>query len=182
MSQDTWPADPARAMPVKTLLDWCRKVAADGFDGITISGGEPFDQPKALGQLLDGLSAWRTAAELDFDLLCYSGHPLKTLEKQHAKLLAKLDAVIPEPYADGRPLGHLWRGSDNQTLVPLSARGKTRYADFCAAPQASDEKRMQVALENGKLWLIGIPHRGDMVALEALCQQRGLSLNEVSWR
>jgi len=182
VSQDTWPADPARAMPVKALLDWCRKVAANGLDGITISGGEPFDQPKALAALLDGLIAWRKTANLDFDLLSYSGYPFKTLEKQHAKLLARLDAVIPEPYADGRPLGHLWRGSDNQTLVPLSARGTARYADFGAAPQAPDEKRMQVALENGKLWFIGIPHRGDMTALEALCQQRGLSLNEVSWR
>lgn len=182
VSQDTWPADPGRAMPVKALLDWCRKVAVDGFDGVTISGGEPFDQPKALGILLDGFIAWRKTANLEFDLLCYSGYPLNTLKQRHAKLLARLDAVIPEPYADSRPLGHLWRGSDNQTLTPLSPRGVTRYADFCEAPQGPDEKHMQVSIENGRLWCIGIPHRGDMAALEALCRQRGLVLNEVSWR
>lgn len=182
VSQDTWPADPARALPVKTLLDWCKRVARDGFDGVTISGGEPFDQPKALAALLDGLSAWRKTASLDFDLLCYSGYPLKTLEKKHARLLAKLDAVVPEPYADGRPLGHLWRGSDNQTLVPLSARGEARYAEYVEAPQVTDDKRMQVAVEDGRLWMIGIPHRGDMTALDALCRTRGLTLDEVSWR
>jgi anaerobic ribonucleoside-triphosphate reductase activating protein len=182
VSQDTWPADPARALPMKTLLDWCKRVARDGFDGVTISGGEPFDQPKALAALLDGLSAWRKTASLDFDLLCYSGYPLKTLEKKHARLLAKLDAVVPEPYADGRPLGHLWRGSDNQTLVPLSARGEARYAEYVEAPQVTDDKRMQVAVEDGRLWMIGIPHRGDMTALDALCRTRGLTLDEVSWR
>jgi anaerobic ribonucleoside-triphosphate reductase activating protein len=182
VSQDTWPADPARALPVKTLVDWCKRVAKDGFDGITISGGEPFDQPQPLAALLTQLAAWRTTARLDFDILCYSGYPLKTLEKQHAKLLTRLDALIPEPYADGRPLGHLWRGSDNQTLVPLSERGRARYEASIAAPQADSEKRMQVSVEDGKLWMIGIPHRGDMAALEDLCRQRGVQLNQVSWR
>jgi len=128
------------------------------------------------------LIAWRTAAGLDFDLLCYSGYPLKTLEKKYTKILARLDALIPEPYADGRPLGALWRGSDNQTLVPLSARGEARYSDTIAAPQAESEKRMQVSVEDGKLWMIGIPHRGDMAALEDICRQRGVQLNQVSWR
>jgi len=182
VSQDTWPVDPAKALPVKSLLDWCKRVAKEGLDGVTISGGEPFDQPKALAALLDGLIAWRSASGLDFDLLCYSGYPLKALEKKHAQLLARLDALIPEPYADGRPLGALWRGSDNQTLVPLSVRGRARYADSVAAPQLTQDKRMQVSVEDGKLWMIGIPHRGDMAALEALCRARGLTLGEVSWR
>ncbi len=182
VSQDTWPADPARALPVKTLLDWCKRVAKEGFDGITISGGEPFDQPKSLLALLTQLDVWRTAANLDFDILCYSGYPLKTLEQKHSKILARLDALIPEPYADGRPLGALWRGSDNQTLVPLSPRGRVRFAESIDAPQAVTEKRMQVSVEDGKLWMIGIPHRGDMAALEDLCRQRGMHLDAVSWR
>ena len=182
VSQDTWPADPARAIGINALLDWCRRVATDGLDGITISGGEPFDQPKPLAALLDGLSLWRKAAGLDFDILCYSGYPLKTLKKRHAKLLARLDAVIPEPYADGRPLGAVWRGSDNQTLVPLTPRGTVRYQDWLDTPQQPDDKRMQLSVEDGRLWMIGIPQRGDMAALEDLCRQRGVTLNQVSWR
>lgn len=182
VSQDTWPADATKAIPVATLLAWCKRVAKEGVDGVTLSGGEPFDQPKALAALLDGLSAWRSTAQLDFDILCYSGFPLRTLEKKHAKLLARLDAVIPEPYADGRPLGKRWRGSDNQTLTPLSPRGAARYAGAGDAPQAVDDKRMQVAVEDGRIWMIGIPHRGDMAKLDALCRSRGLTLDQVSWR
>lgn len=182
VSRDTWPADPARAMAVPALLAWCKRVGADGLDGVTISGGEPFDQPAALQALLLGLRRWREEAGGNWDILCYSGHPLKTLQKKQAPLLALLDAVIPEPYIDGRPLGGLWRGSDNQTLATLSPLGEDRYRAAIAAPAATADKRMQVAVEGGRLWFIGIPDRGDMAALETLCRERGLDMKEASWR
>jgi anaerobic ribonucleoside-triphosphate reductase activating protein len=181
VSQDTWPADPAKAIPVGDLVAWCRRVTQDAFDGVTISGGEPFDQPLALGGLLQGLRAWRRQAALDFDILCYSGYPLKTLERKHAKTLALLDAIVPEPYADALPLGSIWRGSSNQPLVLLSDRGRARYAKYVSMATGTD-KRMQVAVEGGRVWMIGIPERGDMARVEALCASRGLKLENVSWR
>jgi anaerobic ribonucleoside-triphosphate reductase activating protein len=182
VSQDTWPRDASKAIAVADLVAWCRRVAPEGPDGVTISGGEPFEQPAALRALLDGLIAWRESAKLDFDILCYSGFPLATLERRHAKLLARLDAVIPEPYADKLPQGNVWRGSSNQPLVPLSERGRARYAPFVDAPVRDGDKRMQVAVDGKRVWMIGIPGRGDMAALEALCERRGLALTEVSWR
>lgn len=182
VSQDTWPRDATKAIPVSDLLAWCRRVAADGPDGVTISGGEPFEQPRALAALLRGLRAWRRAAALDFDILCYSGYPLVRLQKKHAEILALLDAVIPEPYVDAKPLTHVWRGSANQPLVPLSERGRERYAGHVDTTVEGAGKRMQVALEGGRVWMIGIPARGDMARVEALCAERGLALEQVSWR
>jgi anaerobic ribonucleoside-triphosphate reductase activating protein len=181
VSQDTWAQDAGRTMTVAALLAWCRRVAAAGLDGVTISGGEPFEQPAALLALLRDLHRWRREAGSEFDILCYSGQPLTTLRKKHGALLALLDALIPEPYVDGLPLAHVWRGSANQPLLPLTPLGEARYAAHLEAP-AADGKRMQVAVEGGRLWLIGIPHRGDMPALEALCRSRGLTLRDVSWR
>lgn len=182
VSMDTWEPDPARAIPVADLLAWCRRTAGADLDGITISGGEPFDQPGALRALLNGLHAWRRQYRMDFDILCYSGYPLKMLEHKHQRLLALLDAVIPEPYADSQPLGKVWRGSANQPLVPLSELGKTRYGTFLDESVARQGKRMQVAVEGQRVWMIGIPDRGDMAAVEELCRGRGLSLGQVSWR
>ncbi len=181
VSQDTWASDAGREMTVATLLAWCRRVAADGVDGITLSGGEPFDQARALTVLLTALHDWRQRSGRDFDILCYSGYPLATLQRKHAGILALLDAVIPEPYVDGLPLAHVWRGSANQPLVPLSARGAARYAAYLTVP-AEEGRRMQVAADGGRLWFIGIPQRGDMTALEDLCRQRGLTMDAVSWR
>lgn len=180
VSQDTWERDPGRETTVARLLSWCRRVAADGCDGVTLSGGEPFDQPAALAALLDALAHWRQSAGLDFDILCYSGYPLATLEKRHPRLLARLDALIPEPYADALPLGKRWRGSANQPLLALSERGRARYADFV---EAEDERRLQAAVDgDGRVWCVGIPGRGDMAALEGLCRERGVAFSEVSWR
>ena len=181
VSQDTWPADPAKAIAIDDLVAWCKRVTQGAFDGVTISGGEPFDQPLALGGLLQGLRAWRRKAALDFDILCYSGYPLKTLEHKHPKTLALLDAIVPEPYADALPLGPVWRGSSNQPLVLLSDRGRARYAKYVSMAADAD-KRMQVAVEGGRVWMIGIPERGDMARVEALCASRGLELDKVSWR
>ena len=189
VSQDTWAPDPSRETTVPKLLAWCRKISGGAFDGITISGGEPFDQPKALGVLLDGFIRWRAdqagaavTGGADFDLLCYSGYPLATLQKRHAALLDKLDAIIPEPFVETLPLDRLWRGSSNQALVPLSARGRARYGQYVDAPADTFGKRIQAGIDGDRVWFVGIPARGDMAALEAKCAERGIELKSVSWR
>jgi anaerobic ribonucleoside-triphosphate reductase activating protein len=192
ISQDTWAVDPAKDTTVARVIAWCREtVARNGgaFDGVTISGGEPFDQPAALAALLDALAQWRSADALDFDVLCYSGYPLRTLEKKHRAILARLDALIPEPFDADAPLERLWRGSSNQPLVPLSARGHARYAAYVEAPADAFGKRIQAGIGNGpigqgseRVWFVGIPARDDMARLEALCAERGVTLAKVSWR
>jgi anaerobic ribonucleoside-triphosphate reductase activating protein len=181
VSQDTWVRDPTRAMGVDALLAWCRRVAPQAPAGITLSGGEPFDQAKPLAALLRALRRWRKESGRNFDILCYSGYPLDRLQRRHADILTLLDAVIPEPYVDGLPLAHVWRGSANQPLVPLSPLGESVYTPYLEA-SATDGKRMQVAADGRQLWFIGIPQRGDMAALEALCRERGLTMETVSWR
>lgn len=177
-ARDTWDHDPGRAVPIPALLDWCRAVAPGGPDGITLSGGEPFAQPQALATLIDGLWDWRAELEQPFDILCYSGWPLNRLREQHAEILARLDVLIPEPFLDHRPSGGPWRGSDNQPLVLLSPLAQARYAGV----PADGRKRLQFNIDGEAIWCIGIPTRGDLAAIEALCRRRGLHLEEVSWR
>lgn len=182
VSQDTWKRDPGRDMTVASLLNWCRKTAGNNFDGVTISGGEPFDQPAALAALLEGFAHWRADSKLDFDILCYSGYPMATLQKKHGKILQKLDALIPEPYVDAKPLTHIWRGSANQTLQTLSERGAAKYAQYLNMAADPGNKRIQAMLDGKQVWYVGIPARGDMAALEQTCKDRGVELTRVSWR
>jgi anaerobic ribonucleoside-triphosphate reductase activating protein len=182
VSQDTWERDPGRDMTVAQLLAWCKQASAGLLDGVTISGGEPFDQPAALAALLTGLHAWRKKSGIDFDILCYSGYPLATLQKNHAAMLAKLDAVIPEPFVDKLPLTQLWRGSSNQPLVPLTARGQERFGQFVDAAPDIAGKRIQTMVDGQQVWFVGIPARGDMAALEASCEARGVAFSTASWR
>jgi anaerobic ribonucleoside-triphosphate reductase activating protein len=182
VSQDTWKPDPKREMGIPDIIDWCRKVAVDGLDGITISGGEPFDQPIGLFSLLAALGQWRRESKIDLDILCYSGYPLRTLESKHGKILAMLDAVIPEPYIDSAPPTAIWCGSANQHIVPLTALGREKYTPYLKMPVEEHGKQMQVSVDKNQIWMIGIPARGDMEQLEVLCQSRGISMKRVSWR
>lgn len=179
VSRDTWDEDAGRLLPVDALLDWCRGVAGACLDGVTLSGGEPFDQPQALQCLLNGFAAWRTRDALDFDLLCYSGWPMRELERRHPRVLALLDAVIPEPFIDARPTARPWRGSENQPIVPLTPLGVARYG---AADAHVHDPRLQVRVDGERIWYIGIPRHGDMDRLENRCRERGLEFKGVSWR
>ncbi len=171
-----WPLARTPRFRLLSFVHFLRAVGALDVEGIVAEQSRPTRFPQ-----LPPVDSRRQAA-LDCDILGYSGYPLKTLQRRHPKLLAALDAVIAEPFVQSLPPDALWRGSANQTLVPLTALGQQRYAAFVAAPQAPPDKRMQVAVEGGRVWMIGIPERGDLAKVEALCQSRGLSLEQVSWR
>lgn len=181
VSLDTWKADRSKGIEIDALIAWCRRVGAEGFDGVTISGGEPFDQPKPLGALLDGLLRWRRTQERPFDILCYSGYRLERLRKEHAKLLARIDALICDPYVERLATERPWRGSDNQRLVPLTPLGQARYGAFVDAADGLP-KRFQIVADGQRLWFVGIPHRGDLGRIEQACAERGVSLAATSWR
>ena len=185
VSRDTWDARGGWDVDVAEVVAWCDARRGRGIDGITVSGGEPFEQPRALAALLDALDAWRRGIERPFDVLCYSGHPLGGLRRRHADILDRLDVLIPEPYVGARAAAGgdapgRWRGSSNQPLVPLSRLGRARYGG--EAPVADERPRIQVSVEHGAAWFIGIPRPGDMERLEERARARGVLLGGVSWR
>jgi anaerobic ribonucleoside-triphosphate reductase activating protein len=181
LSRDTWLPDERFFLGVGTVVDWCRQQMDLAPDGVTISGGEPFEQPEALASLLDGLTVLRSEAASPMDFLCYSGLPLARLKRDFAAILDRLDAVISEPFVANMPTTRPWRGSANQKLVPLSAHGHERYAPFSST--ASEHlASFQVHVQSGRIWFTGIPRRGDLEKLEAACASRGIVMKDVSWR
>src|SRR3954468_8713908 len=130
ISRDTWAADPARAVDVEQLATWIASIPAGAVDGVTISGGEPFDQPEALAALLAALREWSAASGRQLDLLCYSGYGLRRLQRLHGQVLEQLDGVISGPFVAARPTRLVWRGSANQELVPLTQLGRERYGPY----------------------------------------------------
>jgi anaerobic ribonucleoside-triphosphate reductase activating protein len=182
ISRDTWEQDPAKDIEIEQLLGWCKEISSSKLDGVTISGGEPFDQPDGLLELLTQLHAWRREQTLDFDILCYSGYPFLKLKNKYPEILALLDAVISEPFVDHLPMTKVWRGSSNQHLVPLSTLGLQRFESFVERPTDPAVKRIQMAVQDQKVWYIGIPDRGDMDRLEQACALQGIQFDQTSWR
>jgi anaerobic ribonucleoside-triphosphate reductase activating protein len=176
VSQDTWVVEEDRSfVDVANVVRWVVGQQVDGpdLDGVTISGGEPFDQPGALAVLAAGLRA----AVAEWDLLVYSGYPLGTLRRRHPALLKSFDAVLTGPFVAGRPTSLPWRGSANQVLTLLTERARERYADV-----PGDGPALQIGVDGGRVWLTGIPRRDDMERFERMLLDRGVAFEEVSWR
>jgi len=174
VSRDTWDPNGGHLISVDTLAAECRRLAGDELDGITITGGEPFEQSQELAAFLKVLAPWRVA--VGFDILCYSGLSEKQLRRRHGTLLACFDALIPEPFIENRPTDLAWRGSDNQPLLIMSELGRQRYSMNTPLRQ-----RLQFAVGENTVWFIGIPRHGDMERLRRLAEKEGLILEKTSW-
>jgi anaerobic ribonucleoside-triphosphate reductase activating protein len=188
LSRDTWDPDPRTAVPVDAVLGWLESLSGP-VDGVTISGGEPFQQPAALAALLRGIHRWRAAAPGDVDVLVYSGYAFSRLTRsaRTREILAWCDAVVAGPYVERRNDGSPLRGSANQRLVPLTALGHRRYDDVIAGTASPGETpRIQVSVDSGRsgrrIQYIGIPRQGDMDRLNSTLERAGVHPGEVSWR
>jgi len=174
MSRDTWDPNAGHSMEVDDVCDIVMAARSDeGLDGVTISGGEPFQQPEGLRSLCSELRRrWP-----DVDILVYSGYRLGRLRRLHPDILELLDALVAEPFVAGRPTEARWRGSSNQELTILSAQANVQY------PTASDLPggRLQVTVDEEGVWIAGIPRRGDLERMRNALLDRGLELQDVSW-
>ncbi len=129
-------------------------------EGITVTGGEPFDQPDALTALLKELKCRTTA-----DILVYSGYPVEKLASHPGLSDGTIDALISDPF-DARAQQTLaLRGSDNQRLHLLTPLGKRRFA--CYNREQTEKRALDIMFdEDGTIWMAGIPARDDLMRLD----------------
>lgn len=177
VSRDTWDPAGGELFNADRLAELVVEGLDAGLDGVTISGGEPFDQPEGLACLLGLLRP-----ELDrrrADLLVYSGYSLGYLQRHYERILARADAVITGPFRDDLPTSLIWRGSSNQRLDPITETGAARYAPFQDYVQENPSVQLSV---NGGIWMVGIPRRGDLDLVAAALDKQGVTMEGASWK
>lgn len=165
ISPDTWAAGQGMtdlASTLEVLSIWAAQA-----NGLTVSGGEPFDQPQALAALVAG---WRAMS--DTDVLVFTGFAFAKVEPWLTEHPDLIDALIAGPFEIGAPQTRALRGSDNQTLHILSERG-ARFAAF-ERPAAAADRRLDVMFDvDGGAWFAGIPARGDFVRFRQTMRAAG---------
>lgn len=159
VSRDTWDAEPRHGIALHELLAGCADWLAQA-DGVTISGGEPFDQPDALRELLPALRA-RCAG----DLLVFSGYSNEKLFAQHADILALADVLISEPFVAHAGQTLALRGSDNQRVFLLTPLARVRYPADLDQRAWEPQRRLDLMMEGDDIWMAGIPEPGAMAKL-----------------
>lgn len=118
----TWAARGGEPMTPEELAGRVRTAAAEhGVQGLTLLGGEPFDQAGPLAEAAALVRAY------GLSVMTFTGHVLEDLRAagrpDHDALLAATDLLVDGPYrADLPERDRPWAGSTNQRFHHLTDR------------------------------------------------------------
>lgn len=143
---DSHPADGGTLTSIDALV---ADIRANGLvHDVTLSGGDPFEQPEACAEVARRLKAagyglWAYTGFLYEDLLAQAEAASDATPQEAvraaavASLLATVDVLVDGPFVESlKSLGLKWRGSSNQRLIDLAATRRAgrvvewRSADF----------------------------------------------------
>lgn len=123
---ESWPVDGGTVYTIDDIIRMLQSTSMP--QGVTLSGGDPFEQPVACAELA------RRVKELGFNVWAYSGYTYEQLQEKAAEggadgaaiaeILELADVLVDGPYKeDLRSLELHWCGSSNQRVIDLA---KTR--------------------------------------------------------
>lgn len=124
---------------------------------ITISGGEPFLQPKALSEVLE-----KIREKYDIGVIVYTGFTLEELilrdDENIKDLLSKIDLLIDGTYIEELDQNEIFRGSANQNLYYLTDKYETEEMESYKLKQ----RGAYIDISTHEMKMIGIPTKADM--------------------
>lgn len=103
--------------------DLVAEAVSAGVEGLTLLGGEPFDQAAACASLA------RRARKAGLGIICFTGYTRESLEQDEvaASLIAEIDLLVDGPYLIDCPEEErALVGSTNQRFIHLT----TRYSGY----------------------------------------------------
>ena len=117
-------ADSGEAVSVSVLLAEIEEARPE-IEGVTLLGGEPFDQAAAVASLAAGVRA------LDLSVMVFTGYTMEELRRRNDvavdALLLATDVLVDGRYEAARPARRrLWVGSENQRFHYLTDRYSPR--------------------------------------------------------
>jgi anaerobic ribonucleoside-triphosphate reductase activating protein len=152
--------DPRRgqAVAIDTLTAQITEARGRGVEGVTLLGGEPFEQAAALAPLA------AHARGLGMTVMVFSGYTIEQLRDRAdaAALLAQVDLLVDGPYDRAQPepappSGRRWIGSANQRMHYLTAA----YAPD--DPQMREGNTIEIRLSKQGLLINGWPSADQLV-------------------
>lgn len=127
------------------------------IEGISLLGGEPFDQPAALLALVEPI------ARAGLSVMIYSGYTLDQLkgrpEPEIPGVLALTDLLVDGPYDQTSPeTSRRWLGSTNQQMHFLTAR----YSPL--EPRFWSENTIEIRFDGESIQVNGWPIGSEITA------------------
>lgn len=136
---------------------------------LTVSGGEPTEQPEAVAALL------AAARSMGRTTWVYSGRTLDELladdDEAVLSLLAEVDVLVDGRYEQSKRTSLPYRGSANQRVLHLTDAIPSDLS-------RTDSPRVSLTLDSdGGLVVIGVPPPGFLARLEDGLENRGIRVN-----
>jgi len=138
-----WSTAGGRGVAVDELLD---QIESSEVEGITLLGGEPFEQAHALSVLADAVR------QTGLSVMTFTGYEYEQLTRARGphgatKLIAATDLLVTGPYLASKPdLKRPWVGSTNQEFHFLTDRYR-HLADHLE--ELPDRVEVRVAADGG---------------------------------
>ncbi len=149
-NQQMWSFDHRDTYSVEQLTDMILSEK-EYIEGITILGGEPFDQ------FSETLLLCQKCQKLGFSTMVFTGYELSEIENSEKSAIKSFaDILITGRYIESLRTTNLqWIGSTNQQILFLS----DKYKDYTL----KDANYIEIDIENeGKCTILGFPDRQDI--------------------
>ena len=166
---ELWEQKPGHAISVAELSALLHRIAHEHqVDGVTITGGEPFEQSSELACLLDAIS------DVTTDVLLYTGGTLEELlssgDAHISAILSRIAVLIDGDYRqelnDVTPLA----GSTNQRIHYFRREVQPAYEAFLQSARGA----VQNFTLGSSIVSVGIHHAGYDADLPAHTTRKGL--------
>lgn len=132
-NQELRPFADKELIAVRDLAD--RILAIDEIEGVTFSGGEPFEQAKPLAELAEQL------VDRGLNVVIFTGYTFDELtagnNSDWLRLLDTVDLLVAGPYEQGLPTQDYLRSSANQQLLFLSDK-LNQHPDIAGQGQTAE--------------------------------------------
>lgn len=151
---ESWSFEENKKISVLSLATRILIRASTGTEGLTISGGEPFAQPKALLRVLELIH--QNGCPFNKGVIIFSGFNKMELEAipEYKKISVYVDLIISGRYEEDKRIYSSLKSSSNQEYIwnPRKNRGKHLISE-----DELNEQSVEIILHNGKMTVTGFP-------------------------
>ena len=148
---ELWDFKPVHIVKVNRLLEYILSIK-NSIEGITISGGEPLLQAKAVRKLLEGIKS-----KTDLTVMLYTGYEIEEITDIDAtKIINLSDVVITGRFIEEKKDIFLrWGGSSNQKIIFNNDDYRKKYE----SDNIQNTFEIHIDNINEDIFILGFPDR-----------------------
>lgn len=159
INQTLWSRKAGKSLPLLDVVNWVISICHE-FDGITISGGEPFQQYEPLIAFL-----YLIKTKTNLSTHCFSGYTMEELSELFPDQLFMryLDTLVDGRYIEDLHENNNLKGSSNQVIYQFEDGVALKVES--PAP-LNQQWSIHVSPEDHQIYMSGIPKKNE---LDSLC-------------